>query len=458
MDIDEPPDNNPYFEFPSLSRSPPRRSSLHDPAEPSRERSSIAKRYTEEESSRESLSAVIKAAADHQGPQSVCVFDTNTLLSSTSFFTALFSLLLTLAQQSLELPSNEPASRPPMVILIPYRVVQELDGLKSTRSNGNGRSLARRQSVGRKAREATHALMDAMMRQKRASGPAGQAIPWHLHPMIAQTRPQNEAASFWDTDISVDDALVELCLETQKSSGLPVVFCSNDTNARLRAESAGVSTFDLTTVLLAAETFETKDSTRQAQTGDRSSKSSRWGPATSRQEAETRARWGPAMLLEQWSAQLGLEDPYSAEDAMAVDVNVGQERSPSPVSSQNTPQAGMSMTQSPPLSGQSMMAPDGHTEVPSSVQIVDQHFNQHQHHHQHRHEHDIPQAYPSFNRETTTHQHNTTRTTSATNSSRRDTPSTTHTGRSTADSVWAVRRCMKVKLSCSSGSFSLTLL
>lgn len=134
-----------------------------------------------------------------------------------------------------------------MVILIPYRVVQELDGLKSTRSNGNGRSLARRQSVGRKAREATHALMDAMMRQKRASGPAGQAVPRHLHPMIAQTRPQSDAALTWDTDISVDDALVELCLETQKSSGLPVVFCSNDTNARLRAESAGVNTFDLTT-------------------------------------------------------------------------------------------------------------------------------------------------------------------------------------------------------------------
>lgn len=174
--------------------------------------------------------------------------------------------------------------------------------------------------------------------------------------------------------------------------------------------------------------------------GDRSSKSSRWGPATSRQEAETRARWGPAMLLEQWSAQLGLEDPYSAEDAMAVDVNVSQERSPSPVSSQNASQAGMSMMPSPTLSGRSLSTSDDRAHMPSPVRNVDQHFNQHQHNHQHRHEHDIPQTYPSFNRETTTHQHNTTRTTSATNSSRRDTPSTTHTGRSTADSVWAVRR------------------
>lgn len=178
--------------------------------------------------------------------------------------------------------------------------------------------------------------------------------------------------------------------------------------------------------------------------GDRSSKSSRWGPATSRQEAETRARWGPAMLLEQWSAQLGLEDPYSAEDAMAVDVNVSQERFPSPVSSQNAPQAGMSMMPSPTLSGRSLSTSDDRADMPSSVQIVDQHFNQHQHHHQHRHEHDIPSTYQdsnTSNRETPTHQHNSSHTASTTNSSSsRDTPSTTHTGRSTADSVWAVRR------------------
>lgn len=146
------------------------------------------------------------------------------------------------------------------------------------------------------------------------------------------------------------------------------------------------------------------------------------------------------MLLEQWSAQLGLEDAYSAEDAMAIDVNVGQERSPSPVPSHDTPQAGMSMTLSPPLSGTfpgtGMLASNEHTNMPSSGQSPDHHFNQHQHHHQHKH--DIPQTYPPFNRESPTHSAHMASTTS--NNSRRNTPSTTHTGRSTADSVWAVRR------------------
>lgn len=174
--------------------------------------------------------------------------------------------------------------------------MRELDGLKRDP-----------RSAGKEARDATHFLAKAAQDQRfsrgvqHPSGPLAQegshgqaALPTYRYPLVVQ---QSRQAPPRRHEQDVDDALIELCLDLQTESGLPVMFCSNDTNARVRAEVQGVRTFDLDTVLKCDSA-----SSRRSPKGDPES----FDNAASAQDA-------PQMLLDQWVAQLGLPDYLASE-------------------------------------------------------------------------------------------------------------------------------------------------
>ncbi|SPO25590.1 uncharacterized protein UTRI_03309_B [Ustilago trichophora] len=187
---------------------------------------------------------------------SLWVLDTNTLMSCLDLLKALFAALLTrnvayAAAVTQQTPSSAVPIRPSLIkLVVPYVVVSELDGLKITRRrDDSGRPVASQ------AREANHWLLSALQKQKRVPiDPAGANLSEDLWPLFVQpsahynrSKRSTGAGSRWDTDnpLSCDDEIVKFCADLKGQTPSPVCFCSDDVNARTKAELDGIDSLGM---------------------------------------------------------------------------------------------------------------------------------------------------------------------------------------------------------------------
>lgn len=179
---------------------------------------------------------------------SLWVLDTNTLMSCLDLLKALFAALLTrnlayaMSMSSQTQQSHGPAAPAPIKLVIPYVVISELDGLKVTRrkEDGTGRPVAQQ------AREANHWLLSALQKQKRVPiDQAGSHLPEDLWPLFSQpsthyARSKRGASSSsrftFDDSLSPDDEIIKFCADLKAQTPSNVSFCSDDINARTKAE------------------------------------------------------------------------------------------------------------------------------------------------------------------------------------------------------------------------------
>lgn len=187
---------------------------------------------------------------------SLWVLDTNTLMSCLDLLKALFVALLTrnvayAAAVTQQPPSLAVPTRPSLIkLVLPYVVVSELDGLKITRrKDDSGRPVASQ------AREANHWLLSALQKQKRDPiNQTGANLSEHLWPLFLQpsthynrSKRSNGVGSRWDLDnpLSCDDEIVKFCADLKGQTPSPVCFCSDDTNARTKAELDGIDSLGM---------------------------------------------------------------------------------------------------------------------------------------------------------------------------------------------------------------------
>lgn len=187
---------------------------------------------------------------------SLWILDTNTLMSCLDLLKALFAALLTrnvayaaaMGQQGQQ--SALPTRPTPIRLVIPYVVVSELDGLKVTRrKDDSGRPVASQ------AREANHWLLSALQKQKRVPvDEAGSHLAEDLWPLFVQpsthyhrSKRSNGPSSrftFEDT-LSCDDEIIKFCADLKTQTPSPVCFCSDDINARTKAELDGIESLGM---------------------------------------------------------------------------------------------------------------------------------------------------------------------------------------------------------------------
>ncbi|SPO25944.1 uncharacterized protein UTRI_03309 [Ustilago trichophora] len=187
---------------------------------------------------------------------SLWVLDTNTLMSCLDLLKALFAALLTrnvayAAAVNQQPPSSAVPTRPSLIkLVVPYVVVSELDGLKITRrKNDSGRPVASQ------AREANHWLLSALQKQKRVPiNQTGASLSEDLWPLFVQpsthysrSKRSNGVGSRWDLDnpLSCDDEIVKFCADLKGQTPSCVCFCSDDTNARTKAELDGIDSLGM---------------------------------------------------------------------------------------------------------------------------------------------------------------------------------------------------------------------
>lgn len=186
---------------------------------------------------------------------SLWVLDTNTLMSCLELLKALFAALLTRnVTYAAAIRQHAPASahpiRPSLIkLVIPYVVVSELDGLKITRrKDDSGRPVASH------AREANHWLLSAIQKQKRVPvDETGANLPEELWPLFVQTsshynrskKRANGTSSRWEDPISCDDEIVKFCVDLKGQTPSGVCFCSDDINARTKAELDGIDSLGM---------------------------------------------------------------------------------------------------------------------------------------------------------------------------------------------------------------------
>ncbi|SNX84248.1 uncharacterized protein MEPE_02956 [Melanopsichium pennsylvanicum] len=185
---------------------------------------------------------------------SLWVLDTNTLISCLGLLKALFAALLTrnVAYASSLAYPNHASSRPSSIkLVIPYVVVSELDGLKITRRNNeSGRPVALQ------AREANHWLLSALQKQKRVPiDESGSTLDELLWPLFLQTsthysqskRSKRTNGSSWMSEdaLSCDDEIVKFCVDLKRQTTANVCFCSDDINARTKAELDGIDSLGM---------------------------------------------------------------------------------------------------------------------------------------------------------------------------------------------------------------------
>ena len=178
-------------------------------------------------------------------PPSLWVLDTNTLMSCLELLKALFAALLTrnvayAAALRQPTPSLAVTTGPSLIrLVIPYVVVSELDGLKVTRrKDDSGRPVASQ------AREANHWLLSALQKQKRVPiDEAGSHLSEELWPLFVQpsthyhrSKRNHGGGSRWEDSLSCDDEIVKFCADLRDQTPSHVRFCSDDINARTKAE------------------------------------------------------------------------------------------------------------------------------------------------------------------------------------------------------------------------------
>ncbi|KAK0537417.1 Origin recognition complex subunit 2 [Tilletia horrida] len=272
------------------------------------------------------------------GP-SIMVLDTNTLIECSTFFQALFPLLLVrnlnalLLQHVLTKVSPPPAQevpldfRPaPFRLALPHIVVRELDKIKGSYRD-----------INKAARQANRWILACLQAQKRSvstflSDQAYQAVleaavSWGASPeevvslanelMSSVIPPEAWALHFetskqfsdrtQDTDSLLtktnDEVIVDLCVSMAASTGLPIWLLSNDTNARTLAEIEGIRGLDLENVLRGSTASRPQSKSGGVPpAGD----AVRWTRSTG---AYSDPLTAAKELIEQWDAQVGNGPP-----------------------------------------------------------------------------------------------------------------------------------------------------
>jgi predicted ribonuclease YlaK len=189
----------------------------------------------------------------------------------------------------------------PIMLIVPYVVVRELDGLKiSARRDRADSDL----TVGQKAQRANRWILDAIQQQKKRSYcEQDVSVPIPEHAWILHV----ESSAFYQTsrrdpayrEESADDEIISHCRSLQRDTHQSVWLCSDDINAKLRAESDAVLTFSI-----ADWVRDTVGSLR----GDRDEK------LTS----------AISDLIDQWDGQMG-------GTAEVVDMSMEQDQTPLPM-------------------------------------------------------------------------------------------------------------------------------
>ncbi|PWZ02315.1 hypothetical protein BCV70DRAFT_198597 [Testicularia cyperi] len=213
--------------------------------EQTRERS---RQLRDELSSSSGGSEMLKAL--RSDPCSLWVLDTNTLMSCLDLLKALFASLLTrnvaAAQTPPALIGTDAAPRPALIrLVIPYVVISELDGLKTSRrkEDSSGKLVASM------ARDANSWLLSALQKQKRVPIDAdGSGLPSSFWPLFVQ--PSSHSSRFGGKggsfdDRSNDELIIGFCSLLRRDTGQGVWFCSDDVNARTRAELEGIDSLGM---------------------------------------------------------------------------------------------------------------------------------------------------------------------------------------------------------------------
>lgn len=174
-------------------------------------------------------------------------------------------------------------------------------------------------------------------------------LPPERRPIIIQTASQakeyNKTHNHND-DETVDEAIVRLCSSLERTSGIPVLFCSNDVIARTRAESQGLHTFDLEAILKFADRrtdqiLNDRQADAHKSMHDPSRRSSAAVSQQERNDAQELAlRDAASTLLEQWAEQILPMNYHQSASTSSVTIN--------PTTSAHAPHDSMPLDHDPP--------------------------------------------------------------------------------------------------------------
>ncbi|WFD08603.1 hypothetical protein MVES1_003979 [Malassezia vespertilionis] len=174
------------------------------------------------------------------------VLDTNVLLG-------LLDALQHVFQRALAAVQSGVLEAPPLYLIVPLIVLEELDNLKHTeRLLDHNDAVQQRPvaTVGAAARRASRWLLESVQHQKHTRGLYSPA-QWVLHVQTqAFTHHQN-------ISLTNDQRIVALSV-SMRATHSQVMLVSNDTNARTFAEIEGVLTMDLHALLCALKSLKGK--------------------------------------------------------------------------------------------------------------------------------------------------------------------------------------------------------
>ncbi|PWN31753.1 uncharacterized protein FA14DRAFT_158566 [Meira miltonrushii] len=167
------------------------------------------------------------------------VLDTNTLLDALPFCTTMFTQCLARNAHAMSLGRFTVS---PISFIVPKVVVGELDNLKT------------RDKTRDRAQRANKWILETIIQQKRRT----YTLP-NAQQNQVELLPENAWALHIENNAhyikclqdplyrgeSPDDEIVSLCSILQRDSGQTAWLCSDDINAKLRAESEGIMTFSI---------------------------------------------------------------------------------------------------------------------------------------------------------------------------------------------------------------------
>ncbi|MCO5585054.1 hypothetical protein L7F22_038986 [Adiantum nelumboides] len=168
------------------------------------------------------------------------ILDTNTLLNALPFCTTMFTQCLARNAHAMSLGKFTVS---PISFIIPKVVIGELDNLKT------------RNYTKESAQRANRWILEAIIQQKKRMYTPSNApdqhqteplpeIAWALH-IENNTHYTKCLQDPLYRDESPDEEIVSLCRILQRDSGQTAWLCSDDINAKLRAESEGIITFSV---------------------------------------------------------------------------------------------------------------------------------------------------------------------------------------------------------------------
>ncbi|WFD32750.1 hypothetical protein MSPP1_003801 [Malassezia sp. CBS 17886] len=166
-------------------------------------------------------------------------------LDTPNIILAHLDIVAGLVGETLDAAQSDPSCLPPVQLVVPHTVLDELDGLKyaeRTLSCGaRGRSL----TAGAAARRASHWLLDTVQRQRYTPVADANLPPSHW---IVHIEAAGAARRSYDADMTNDERIVSLCTVLTQAVARRIYLVSDDTNARTAGEVSGIPTVSLRTI------------------------------------------------------------------------------------------------------------------------------------------------------------------------------------------------------------------